>query len=158
MTLSAKRRSLLVSLAVALTPLAGCVIYLDHPPERTISGEVARADTGQPVTNASVAFLSSRKSCNLLAGDTAGIDATALTDATGHFEKTARLTDKVRLWVQDEEFAQMFTLPPFTNANSMEGVLLKISQRKAILQGGGNRSHPVSLGTNSPSAAASHSP
>ena len=135
MTLSAKLSSLLVILAVALTPLAGCVIYLDHPPERTISGDVARADTGEPVTNASVAFLSGRKSCSLLAGDTAGIDTTALTDAAGHFEKTARLSDKVRLWVQDEEFAQMFTLPPFTNSNTMTGVLLRVSQRKAILQG-----------------------
>jgi hypothetical protein len=135
MTLSAKRSSLLVILAISLTPLAGCVIYLDHPLERTISGDVARADTGEPLTNASVAFLSDRKTCSLFAGGSAGIDATTLTDAKGHFENTARLADKVRLWVQDEEFAQMFTLPPFTNSNTMSGVILRISQRKAVLQG-----------------------
>ena len=67
----------LLMFAVALTVLPGCVIYLDHPPKRTISGQVVRADTGEPVTNASLAFLSGRKLFSLLPVDTFGIDAMA---------------------------------------------------------------------------------
>ncbi len=119
----------LLMLAAALTVLPGCV-YLDHPPKRTISGQVVFADTGEPLTNASVAFMSGRKLFSLLPVDTFGIDAMARTDGTGHFDKTARLNDKVRLWIQNQDFAQMFMLPPFTNSNTITGLSIRISERK----------------------------
>src|SRR2546428_8551653 len=131
----------LLMLAAALTVLPGCV-YLDHPPKRTISGQVVFADTGEPLTNASVAFMSGRKLFSLLPVDTFGIDAMARTDGTGHFDKTARLNDKVRLWIQNQDFAQMFTLPPFTNSNTITGLSLRISQRKPNPQGGANGREP----------------
>ena len=140
--------------AAALTVLPGCVIYLDHPPKRTISGQVVRADTGEPLTNASVAFMSGRKLFSLLPVDTFGIDAMARTDGTGHFDKTARLNDKVRLWIQNQDFAQMFTLPPFTNSNTITGLSLRISERKPNPQGGANGRQPFSSETNRPSAEA----
>ena len=84
-----------VLLAVLLVT-QGCVIYLDHPPKRTITGQVVRADTGGPLTNASVALLSGRKPFSLLPVDTFGIDAHASTDGNGHFSVTARLNDSVR--------------------------------------------------------------
>src|SRR2546428_7710196 len=101
----------LLMLAAALTVLPGCV-YLDYPPKRTISGQVVRADTGEPLTNASVAFLSGRKPFSLLPVDTFGIEAMARTDGTGHFDKTARLNDKLRLAIHHPDLAQMFTQPP----------------------------------------------
>jgi hypothetical protein len=120
----------MLTVAIALTALPGCVIYLDHPPTRTISGQVVRADNDEPLTNARVAFMSGRKPFSLLPVDTFGVDAVGYTDGAGHFDKRARLNDSVRLLIQDQEYVQMFTLPPFTNSNTMTGLLLRISDRK----------------------------
>src|SRR3954469_17387675 len=119
---------LAVALLSVLVGTEGCVIYLDHPPKRTITGRVVRADTGEPLANAGVALLSGRKPFSLLPVDTFGIDAGASTDRDGHFSVTARLNDGVRAWVQNGAFAQMFALPPFSS-NRIEDVVLKISQR-----------------------------
>ena len=145
--------------AAAPTVLPGCM-YLDHPPKRSISGQVVRADTGEPLTNGSVAFMSGRKRFNLVPADTFGIDAMARTDGTGHFDKTARLNDEVRLWIWSQDFAQMFTLPLFTNSNTITGLSLRISERKPNPQGGANGRQPLSSETNrtSPEAASRRSP
>jgi len=149
----------LLMFAAALTVLPGCM-YLDHPPKRSISGQVVRADTGEPLTNGSVAFMSGRKRFNLVPADTFGIDAMARTDGTGHFDKTARLNDEVRLWIWSQDFAQMFTLPLFTNSNTITGLSLRISERKPNPQGGANGRQPLSSETNrtSPEAASRRSP
>jgi len=57
-----------------LLGLSGCVIYLDNPPLRSISGRVFRADTGAPISGAGVTFYSGRKPFSLLPVDTFGIN------------------------------------------------------------------------------------
>ena len=131
-----------VALLTVLVATGGCVIYLDHPPKRTITGQVVRADTGEPLTNASVALLSGRKPFSLLPVDTFGIDAHGSTDRGGHFSITARLNDSVRALVQNGVFAQMFTLPPFFS-NRIDNVVLKITDRipnQAVQRTGASRS------------------
>lgn len=116
------------ALLTVLVTTGGCVIYLDHPPKRTITGRVVRADTGEPLTNASVGLLSGRKVFSLLPVDTFGIDAHGSTDSYGLFFVTARLTDNVRAFVQNRVFAQSFTLPPFSS-NRIDNLILKVSER-----------------------------
>ncbi len=115
-----------------LLGLPGCVIYLDNPPLRTISGRVLRADTDAPIPGARVTFYSGRKPFSLLPVDTFGIDASASTDADGRFSVSAKLNDKVDAFVQTDEFDQKFSLPPFPASNHLD-VVWKLSAKKPAL-------------------------
>jgi len=125
-------------LVLCMFALSGCVIYLDRPPVRTISGQVVRADTGQPVPKATIFFHSGRKPFSLLPVDTFGIDASAFTDQHGRFTVTARLKDKVNVTVQNEIFWEAFTLPPFPPSNELTNQLWKLSQKISDLHARGS--------------------
>jgi hypothetical protein len=86
---------LIVVGALAIVSLPGCVIHLDNPPLREISGRVKRADTGALIAKASVWLLSGRKPFSLLPVDTFGVDAAATTDSEGRFSVSAKLNDQV---------------------------------------------------------------
>jgi hypothetical protein len=109
---------------------SGCVTYLDNPPQRHVSGRVLRAADGTPIAGARVSFISGRKTFSLLPVDTFGIDAVATTDADGRFAVSARLNDKVRVIVQDDQLIGDFQLPPFPRSNQIEGVVWKLSRHK----------------------------
>jgi hypothetical protein len=114
--------------------LAGCYPrFVDNPPERTISGTVLRADTGVGVTNAVVDFHSGRKSgFSILPWDNFGIDASTHTDAAGRFTLTAKLNPVVHVLVQNDEFAQIFDLPPFPESNRIDGLVWRLSEKKPV--------------------------
>jgi len=112
-----------------LLGLSGCVIYLDNPPLRSISGRVFRADTGAPISGAWVTFYSGRKPFSLLPVDTFGIDASTSTDADGGFAVSAKLNEKVEAIVQNDEFVQKFSLPMFPASNHLD-VVWKLSEKK----------------------------
>ena len=110
--------------------LAGCVIHLDNPPLRFVSGRVVRADTGAPVAKASVSFHSGRKVYSPLPVDTFGIDALTKTDAQGRFSVSAKLNADVQVIVQNDEFFQVFTLPPFPPSSRVENLVYRLSGKK----------------------------
>jgi hypothetical protein len=111
--------------------LAGCVIYLDNPPERTISGQVVREDTGMPLADALILFRSGRKPFSLLPVDTFGIDASTRTDKDGKFLVSAKLNGKVEVTVQSDEFFQRFELLPFPESNRIDGLIWRLKDRKS---------------------------
>ena len=117
-------------LGAAAFGLAGCVIYLDDPPERKISGVVIRDDTGAPIANALVWLRSGRKPFSLLPVDTFGIDASTRTDKEGRLSLTAKLNGKVEVIIQNEEFFQKFDLPPFPESNRVEGAVWRLKEKK----------------------------
>jgi len=113
--------------------LSGCVIYLDNPPLRYISGRVLRADTGAPIAGARVWFLSGRTPFSLLPVDTFGIDASTTTDANGGFSISAKLNSQVTVIVQNDELIGRFSLPPFPPSNRIETIVWKLSEKKPPL-------------------------
>jgi len=117
-------------LATLTIGLSGCVTYLDNPPRRYISGRVLRVSDGTPIAGARVSFMSGRKPFSLLPVDTFGIDASAITDASGSFSVSAQLNDRVRVIVQDNQLIGDFQLPPFPPSNRIEGILWKLSRHK----------------------------
>jgi hypothetical protein len=121
---------LVITGVLAILGLSGCVIYLDNPPLREISGRVIRADTGAPVSKASIWFLSGRKPFSLLPVDAFGIDASATTNSDGVFSISAKLNDQVQVVIQNEEFLQTFSLPHFPPSNHIAGLVWKLSQKK----------------------------
>lgn len=125
-----RKRLTAILLTMAMFGLSGCVIYLDDPPERKISGQVVRDDNGAPIANASVWFLSGRKPFSLLPVDTFGVDAAARTDNEGRMALTAKLNEKVRVVIQNDEFLQQFDLPPFPEANQVKDVVWRLKEKK----------------------------
>ena len=119
-----------VVVALIALSVSGCVIYLDDPPERKISGQVIRDDTGAPIANACVWFLSGHKPFSLLPVDTFGIDASVETNKEGRFSKTAKLNDRVEVIIQNEEFWQKFDLPSFTESNQLDEIVWRVKQKK----------------------------
>jgi hypothetical protein len=124
---------LIASLSLLAVLMTACVPhYIDDPPTRKISGRVIRGDTGIPVGNASVSFHSGRKlGFCMLPWDTFGIDAATVTDQTGRFTVVAKLADRVVAIVQNGEFAQRFDLPAFLESNQLEGLVWKLSEKRA---------------------------
>ena len=118
---------------IVLLGFSGCVIYLDNPPVRYISGRVLRADTGAPIAGARVWFQSGRRPFSLLPVDTFGIDASATADAQGRFAVSAQLNSEVRVVVQNDELYGDFRLPPFPPSNRIENVVYKLSRKKPPL-------------------------
>jgi hypothetical protein len=117
--------------AVGAVGLSGCVVHLDNPPERKISGRVIAAETGAPVARADIWFQSGRKVFSLLPVDTFGIDAQTKTDEAGQFSVTARLNDKVSILIDHADFASgRFTLQNFPPANRIEGLVWKLSKKR----------------------------
>lgn len=114
--------------------LSGCVIYLDNPPLRHISGRVLRAETHAPIPGASVWFLSGRKPFSLLPVDTFGIDASATTDADGRFSISTKLNSRVDVVVQNDELIGQFRLPPFPPSNRIDSLVWKLSEKKPLLR------------------------
>lgn len=114
-----------LSLLVCVLFGAGCMIYTDRPPERTISGQVVSADNGQPVQHAVLWFYSERSKMGLSTNH--GIDATAYADKDGKFTLRARLNDKVTVLVYREGKYQSFELPPFSESNSIENIVWRFS-------------------------------
>jgi len=105
--------------------------FVDNPPLRTISGRVIREDTGAPVANARIAFLSGRqRGFSLLPWDTFGIDATASTNSEGRFTLVEKLNGKVYVTVQNEEFFEGFDLPPFPESNHLENLVWKLRSKR----------------------------
>lgn len=125
-----KKLTLFSAVLAALT-LSGCLIYLDNPPVRHISGQVIREDTGAPIANVSVSFHSGRKPFSLLPVDTFGSDAAAHTDKDGRFIISAKLKDSVEVHIQNDEFYQRFQLPEFPSSNQLAGLLWKLSEKKS---------------------------
>ena len=119
-----------VLFALVAFGVSGCVIYLDDPPKRKISGQVVRDDTGAPIANARVWFCSGRKPFSLLPVDTFGIDASAVTDKDGRISVTAKLKDKVEVRIQNDEFWERFELPPFPASNQLDGAVWRLKEKK----------------------------
>lgn len=75
-------------------------------------------------------FHVSPEAVQFAAVDTFGIDASAITDASGNFSVSAQLNDRVRVIVQEDQFIGDFQLPPFPPSNRMESVVWKLSRHK----------------------------
>lgn len=129
-----------------LFSLSGCVIYLDNPPLRYISGRVLRADTLAPIPGASVWFLSGRKPFSLLPVDTFGIDASATTDADGRFSISTKLNSRVDVMVQNDELIGQFLLPPFPPSNRIDNLVWKLSEKKPLLRNAAPQKQLAAIG------------
>jgi hypothetical protein len=119
-------------LIVLLFGVSGC-FYLDNPPVRTIAGQVVRKDTDQPVRNADIYFRSGRRFFSLIPVDTFGIDAATVTDQRGRFSISARLNDKVEVFVLGDEFLETFALPAFPPSNQLLSQYWRLSHRKPAI-------------------------
>ncbi len=114
--------------AIASLPLiaamllgSGCMVYMDRPAERTISGAVVSEADGQPVSHAVLWFYSERRHLGMATNH--GIDATAYADKDGKFILRARLNEKVTVLVYKEGRYQPYQLPPFPESNRLDGVV-----------------------------------
>ena len=122
-------RFVILPLMLGVFGFSSCMVHLDRPPIRTITGRVVDADTGQGISNAIVRFSSDRKSFALLL-ETFGCDASARTDQKGNYSVVARLKDKVRVSVWEENHVGgWFNLPPFPRSNRLEYGLWKLSPK-----------------------------
>jgi hypothetical protein len=117
-------------LATLTIGLSGCVTYLENPRDGTFRVASCAPPTTDPLPER--AYLScqvgSRSVCSRWT--TFGIDASAITDASGTFSVSAQLNDRVRVIVQDNQLIGDFQLPPFPPSNRIEGILWKLSRHK----------------------------
>jgi len=119
-------------LAAALAAIlfaSGCMIYRDNPPKRTISGQVVRADNGQPVPFAVIWFYSERHIIGMATNF--GIDATAYADKDGKFALTARLNDIVTVVVYHNNLVEKFMLPAFPEDNTLSNIVWRVHENTA---------------------------
>jgi hypothetical protein len=110
-----------LSLIAAMLLGFGCMVYIDRPAERTISGEVVFEADGQAVPFAVLWFYSERRHLGMATNH--GIDATAYADKDGKFTLRARLNEKVTALVYKEGQYQSYQLPPFPESNMIDGII-----------------------------------
>ncbi|MDR1010185.1 MAG: carboxypeptidase-like regulatory domain-containing protein [Opitutaceae bacterium] len=108
-------------LMAALLFGAGCMIYIDKPAVRTISGQVVSEQGGEPVPFAVLWFYSERSKIGMATNH--GIDATAYADKEGKFTIKARLNEKVTVLVYKEGKYQSYELPAFPASNEIAGIV-----------------------------------
>ena len=120
------KRIVILSLMAALLFGSGCMVYMDKPAKRTISGQVISEDNGEPVPHAVLWFYSERNRMGIATNY--GIDATVHADKDGRFALNARLRgEKVTVVVYKNGVTQTYTLEdPFAESNTLENIVWKI--------------------------------
>jgi hypothetical protein len=110
-----------LSLIAAMLLSSGCMIYIDRPAYRAVSGQVVSEADGQAVAYAVLWFYSERRHLGMATNH--GIDATAYADKDGKFTLRARLNEKVTVLVYKEGRYQSYQLPPFPESNTIDGIV-----------------------------------